>query len=130
MNKIKNCIPKRCELGGVEFTTKFVNDISNSNNYARILLPEGLVEIQNTVAGRVHSHSQIQNSYFHELAHGILDMGGYHELSDDEKLVQHIGNSIFEFLRSCDWIRIEELKHNNESEATFSFQTMQAPNKD
>lgn len=120
MNKIKNCIPKRCTLGGVEFTTKFVNDAKNHNNYACIELPTGNINIQDTVSGCPQSMTQIQNSYFHELAHGILDMGSYNDLSNDEKLVQHIGNCIFEFMRTADWIRIEELKHNNESEAIFN----------
>lgn len=124
MNKIKNCIPKRCELGGVEFTTKFVQNLENGSNFAKMRPVQGLIEINNVVSGQTQSFTQIQNSYFHELAHAIFCQIGYHDLSDDEKLVQGVGNMLFEFLRTCDWIRIEELKHNNESEATFSFQTL------
>ena len=47
-------------------------------------------------------------------------MLGRIDLSDDEVLVQNVGNMLFEFMRTADWIRIEELKHNNESEAVFN----------
>lgn len=123
MNNIKNCVPKRCTLGGVEFTTKFVKDVENNDNYTRIKFSSGIINISETVSGQNQCHTQIQNSYFHELSHGILDMMGHFELSNDEKFVQGLGNMIFEFIRSCDWIRIEELKHNNESENTFNLTT-------
>lgn len=130
MNKIKNCIPKRCTLGGVEFTTKFVDNAENGKNYARITLVNGDISIQKTIGGIKQSHTQIQNSYFHELAHGILDQSGFNDLSDNEQLVQAIGNMIFEFARTCEWIRIEELQHNNESEATFNLHTSKLANND
>lgn len=124
MNKIKNYIPKRCTLGGVEFDTKFNEDSLNGISYGEIIYPSGVIQIQKLIRGVKQSHTQIQNSYFHELAHGIFLSIGRDDLRKDEVLVQCVGNMIFEFLRTCDWIRIEELKHNNESEATFNFQTL------
>lgn len=124
MNKIKNCIPKRCTLGGVEFTTRFHDDPSHASTYGEIEYPTGDIRIEATIRGLKQAHTQIQNTYFHELAHGIFMSIGRDDLRQDEVLVQGVGNMIFEFLRTCDWIRIEELKHNNESEATFSFQTL------
>ena len=124
MNKIKNCIPKRCTLGGVEFTTKFIENAANGGKLGDSCTTDGSINIQKVNYGLTQIPTQIQNTYFHELAHNIFGMLGRIDLSDDEVLVQGVGNMIFEFLRTCDWIRIEELKHNNESEATFSFQTL------
>ena len=124
MNKIKNCIPKRCTLGGVEFTTKFIENAANGGKLGDSCITDGSINIQKVNYGLTQITTQIQNTYFHELAHNIFGMLGRIDLSDDEVLVQGVGNMLFEFLRTCDWIRIEELKHNNESEATFSFQTL------
>lgn len=124
MNKIKNCIPKRCTLGGVEFTTKFIENATNGGKFGDSCTTDGSINIQKINYGLTQIPTQIQNTYFHELAHNIFGMLGRIDLSDDEVLVQGVGNMLFEFLRTCDWIRIEELKHNNESEATFSFQTL------
>lgn len=124
MNKIKNCIPKRCTLGGVEFTTKFIENAANGGRLGDSSTTDGSINIQKVNYGLTQIPTQIQNTYFHELAHNIFGMLGRIDLSDDEVLVQGVGNMLFEFLRTCDWIRIEELKHNNESEATFSFQTL------
>lgn len=124
MNKIKNCIPKRCTLGGVEFTTKFIENAANGGRLGDSSTTDGSINIQKINYGLTQIPTQIQNTYFHELAHNIFGMLGRIDLSDDEVLVQGVGNMLFEFLRTCDWIRIEELKHNNESEATFSFQTL------
>lgn len=124
MNKIKNCIPKRCTLGGVEFTTKFVDNATNGGRLGDSSTTDGSINIQKINYGLTQIPTQIQNTYFHELAHNIFGMLGRIDLSDDEVLVQGVGNMLFEFLRTCDWIRIEELKHNNESEATFSFQNL------
>jgi hypothetical protein len=124
MNKIKSCIPKRCTLGGVEFTTRFVENTCNGGKLGDSSTTDGSINIQKINYGLTQIHTQIQNTYFHELAHNIFGMLGRIDLSDDEVLVQGVGNMIFEFLRTCDWIRIEELKHNNESEATFNFQTL------
>jgi hypothetical protein len=124
MSKIKNCIPKRCYLGGVEFITRFVENVANGGKLGDSCTTDGSINIQVMNYGLKQCHTQIQNTYFHELAHNILGMIGRIDLSDDEVLVQNIGNMLFEFMRTADWIRIEELKHNNESEATFNFQTL------
>ena len=130
MNKIKNCVPKRCELGGVEFTTRFTDNKTNGGKLGSSCTTNGSITIEKVNYGLTQSHTQIQNTYFHELAHNIFGMLGRIDLSDDEVLVQGVGNMLFEFLRTCDWIRIEELKHNNESEATFSLHTLKLANDD
>lgn len=130
MNKIKNCIPKRCELGGVEFVTKFTDNITNGGKLGSSCTTDGSINIEKVNYGLNQSNTQIQNTYFHELSHNIFGMLGRIDLSDDEVLVQGVGNMIFEFLRTCDWIRIEELKHNNESEATFNMQTLRLNSND
>lgn len=120
MNKIKNCIPKRCTLGGVEFTTKFIENMTNGGKLGDSCTTDGSINIQKINYGLKQIHSQIQNTYFHELAHNIFGMIGRIDLTEDEVLVQSVGNMLFEFMRTADWIRIEELKHNNESEAVFN----------
>lgn len=59
----------------------------------------------------------MQNTYFHELVHQMLSSIGELELSENKKFVQNMGNMIFEFLRTADWIRLEEFKHNKFSDA-------------
>lgn len=54
----------------------------------------------------------MQNTYFHELVHQMLSSIGELELNENEKFVQNMGNMIFEFLRTADWIRLEEFKYN------------------
>lgn len=116
MNKIKKYIPLNCELGGVEFKTVFTKDAQNTGNLGKSSVVNGTIQIQEVSTGIEVLTTQQQNTYFHEIIHMMLDMIGESELSCNEKLVQNMGNMLFEFLRTANWIRIEELKHNSFSE--------------
>lgn len=112
MSAIKHYIPNYFEAGGVEFNTVIKKDSTNAGNLGHSNITNGEIVIQAENVGKDLSHSQIQNTYFHELSHMIIEMIGRNDLTTDEIFIQNLGNVIFEFLRTATWIRIEEFKHN------------------
>lgn len=112
MSAIKHYIPNHCELGGVEFSTIIKENSENAGNLGSSSIINGEISIQNKNYGRNLSHTQIQNTYFHELAHMLVEMIGRNDLTTDETFVQNLGNVLFEFMRTATWVRIEEFQHN------------------
>lgn len=118
MNKIKDYIPKSCELGGVEFTTVFVKNPENSGILGESSVFDCRIKLQESNCGQIVTNKQNQNTYFHEIIHMMLDQIGELELSKNEKFVQTMGNMLFEFLRTAEWVPIKDLKlniNNNEN---------------
>ena len=112
MSAIKHYIPNYCELGGVEFSTIIKDDGENAGNLGHSNITNGEILIQNKNCGMKVSHTQIQNVYFHELAHMLVEMIGRNDLTIDETFIQNLGNALFEFMRTATWVRIEEFQHN------------------
>ncbi len=117
MSKIKNYIPKNCVLAGVDIITVITENKQNAGNLGKSSIANGVIQLQSLDYGIEISNTQMQNTYFHELVHQMLNSIGELELSENEKFVQNMGNMIFEFLRTADWIRLEEFKHNKFSDA-------------
>lgn len=112
MSAIKHYIPNYCELGGVEFSTIIKEDGENAGNLGHSNITDGEILIQNKNCGKNLSHTQIQNVYFHELAHMLVETIGRNDLTTDETFIQNLGNALFEFMRTATWVRIEEFQHN------------------
>lgn len=118
MSNIQNWIPKYCELGGVEYTTYLIERIQNAHNFGMSAMSNGTIQLQNIIEGVEVSNTSLQSTYFHELIHQMLDMVGENELSGNEKFVQGLANMLFEFIRTAQWVRIEELKKNKYTDPT------------
>lgn len=112
MSMIKHYIPNYFQAGGVEFNTIIKKDSQNAGNLGHSNITDGEIAIQFENAGRQLSHTQVQNTYFHELAHMLLETIGELTLTQNETFVQNLGNALFEFMRTATWVRIEEFQHN------------------
>lgn len=112
MSAIKHYIPNYCELGGVEFSTNIKQDNQNGGNLGHCAISDGEIYIQNVNFGKNLSQTQMQNTYFHELAHMMMETIGRNDLSENETFIQNLGNVLFEFMRTATWVRLEEFQHN------------------
>lgn len=128
MNKIKDYIPKSCELGGVEFTTLFIKNPENSNILRESSVFDCRIKLQELNYGQTITDKQNQNTYFHEIIHMMLDQIGEFELSKNEKFVQNMGNMLFEFLRTAEWVHIKNLKLNMNSDKNNESQSITTVN--
>lgn len=115
MSKIKNYIPKHCTIGGVDIDTVISDNKQNATQLGISSMVNGKIQLESIVTGLETSFTQYQNTYFHEIVHVMLNIIGEAELSNNERFVQNMGNVMFEFLRTADWIRLEELLHNKYS---------------
>lgn len=94
MNKIKDYIPKSCELGGVEFTTVFIKNPENSSNLGESSVSDCRIKLQELNYGQIVTNKQNQNTYFHEIIHMMLDQIGEFELSKNEKICSKYGKYV------------------------------------
>lgn len=93
-------VPKKFTLHGTEWSIEYAEDVTNGQNLGRCSSPESLITLQKKHSGIDIAKTQIEATFFHELIHAFLDSGEYHELSQDEHLVAHLGNCLHQFMKS------------------------------
>lgn len=79
-------IPNKIRIGGQEISV--VNEERlNNNQLGTICMAEGILRIANNFNNCQQSKSSKINTFVHEVVHGILDIMGECELSQNEKFV-------------------------------------------
>ena len=79
-------IPNKIRIGGQEISV--VNEERlNNNQLGTICIAEGILRIADNFNNCQQSKSSKINTFVHEVVHGILDVMGENELSENEKFV-------------------------------------------
>ena len=79
-------IPNKIRIGGQEISV--VNEERlNNNQLGTICMAEGILKIADNFNNCQQCGSSKFNTFIHEIVHGILDIMGENELSENEKFV-------------------------------------------
>lgn len=79
-------IPNKIRIGGQEISV--VNEERlNNNQLGTICMAEGILRIADNFNNCQQCESSKFNTFIHEVVHGILDIMGENELSENEKFV-------------------------------------------
>ena len=93
-------IPKYFDLLGHTIEVVIRDDlVDEANCYGRWWKHRHLIELQSTRRHDVTPSFQMQ-TFWHEVTHAILDNIGSEDLSEDEKLVDLMGQCIHQVLRT------------------------------
>lgn len=88
-------IPKQIKIGAVKFDIINLSDnFEKSEVMGRSWIKECKIKIDNKL-----NQDRQESIFFHELVHMIFDEGGYFDLSKDEKIVNCLGNGIYQVLK-------------------------------
>lgn len=91
-------VPARFFLMGHRIDVEIVDDlIDEYDTYGRWLHDRQLIQIQSAEDGRITKSLQLQ-TFWHEAMHALLDVLSEDELSENEKLVDQLGQGIHQIL--------------------------------
>lgn len=91
-------IPRRFKLHGHTIRVELVDDLEdNAGCYGRWHENRLLIELQNPETTDT-AFSNLLQAFWHEVTHAVLDLGGYGDLSADERLVDLLGHGITQTL--------------------------------
>src|SRR3990167_9614326 len=82
-------IPKSFQLTGHTYKVKLVKKIDSKDSCGEVDNGTKLIKLKK--AQKDYTVEMVEESYFHELIHSLLDEAEYPELSKDEKLVERLG---------------------------------------
>ena len=94
-----NNIPKRFNVGGQTINVN-IKDRIESDKLGECCVAEARIDIAKTFNGREQAYTSQLNTFYHELAHCILDTMGEDELSRNEKFVSCFSSFLCEAMIS------------------------------
>lgn len=101
MNNIPVTIPKSFTLGGTEWKIVWDNEGCNDKgNYGHCSYCTSTITLSTTYGLKDLSKDKIEQTFYHELVHAILDTMGEHDLSDNEKLVNTFSVFLHQYNKS------------------------------
>lgn len=112
-NKISSNIPTELVVGGQHIDVNIVDRLS-SDVLGVCLLASGYIKIAKTTTdGEQQSETSMENTFFHELVHLILDTMGETELSVNEKFVSTFASFLYGAIKSFKY-GIESAENSSE----------------
>lgn len=94
-------IPKKFQVGGVEYTVNRVDHCGANDDFG-MWYPYGFIEIANQSGGYQVSESKRRQVFFHEFIHAILFAMGKEDLNDDESFVNTFSSFLSEAINSME----------------------------
>ena len=99
-NKITSIIPTELMVGGQHIDVSMVHRLS-SDLLGVCLLASGYIKIAKTTTdGEQQSVTSMENTFFHELVHLILDTMGETKLSSNERFVCTFASFLYGAIKS------------------------------
>ena len=93
-------IPKKIRIGGQELEIVFKPDLEG--DLGKCCVATGLIRIAEKFDGLEQSKSSMENTYWHEVTHAILDTMGRGDLSRDEVFVCSFAGFLTECIHSME----------------------------
>ena len=103
-------IPSKIRIGGQDIVIYIVDHIEEEQ-LGRICMAEGKLLIAKNFSTRRQSESSKVNTFIHEVVHGILDIMGETELSNNEQFVSTFSSFMVDV--------IEEIVKVNQNNKNF-----------
>lgn len=99
---MKSYIPKSFELGGIEWKVKHGSH-NSEGNFGHTDIMKSEVIVKSKYNGKEFCKQQQEQTFYHELSHTILITMNEHELNENEKFVDVLGQFIYQFMKSAKW---------------------------
>jgi hypothetical protein len=89
-------IPQSFNLCGMTIKVELVPDLVAAENDIGQWI-KWVCKIRLQSIDRNHCRDAIEQAFYHELVHAMLELSGYKELSADEALVDRLGHLLYQF---------------------------------
>lgn len=95
-------IPKKFEVFGETFTVSFDEELTSRNDMVgQSYLRENRIVLQKP--GKVYPKSRIEQTFYHELVHVILDRISEHKLSGNEAFVDRFAGLLHQATKTMEF---------------------------
>ena len=96
-------IPRKIRIGNKMYTIDIVETMMRQADMSRIFYDDKRIMIgkKSNVTGKAYKKKELDNSFYHELVHGILYDMGRHRLNADEEFVTEFANRLQDALKSA-----------------------------
>lgn len=95
-------LPKKIKVGSNWYSVDIVESMQNKSEMGRVHYDTRKIELaRRTHHGVPLRLSAIQETYWHELVHAILESMGEHELNDRESFVERFAYLLAQSIRSA-----------------------------
>jgi len=92
-------IPKHFDLFGQRITVEVAEDFSKDHGcYGKWYPSQNLIVLQAPDDG--HADDVILQTFWHEATHAALDVLGYGDWSENETVVEQLGQAIYQILKT------------------------------
>ena len=96
-------IPKRIRVGSKQYSVDIVETMLRKRDMARIHYDQNRIELGefSNITGRKFKDEVMQENFWHEVVHAILDDMNEDALNRNEKFVQEFAKSLTEVINSA-----------------------------
>jgi hypothetical protein len=95
-------IPISYQLAGTDWKVVWDNTkLNNQGDYGTCSHSESMITLSTTIGLKNLSEGKMEQTFYHELVHSILDSIHERELSDNEKFVDNFANMLHQFIKSA-----------------------------
>ncbi len=95
-------IPKKFQIFGETFHVSFSKDLSSGEDkVAQARLRENKIILQTPDA--IYPKDKIEQAFYHEIVHVVLDRLNYQKFSDDEAFVDRIASSLHQVFTTMEY---------------------------
>lgn len=91
-------IPKSFQLMGHTYKVKLVKKVDSEDSCGEVNNDTKIIKLKKS--NKAYSQEMVEETFWHELIHAILDEAEYGELSKDEKLVERLGRLLHQALKT------------------------------
>ena len=98
METFSSSFPSSFQILGHTYKIKLVKRVDEEGNRGEVDFENKVIRIQKPTKG--YSYDMALETLYHEISHIMLDEMEYSELSKDETLIERLGRSLHQVIRS------------------------------
>lgn len=91
-------IPKSFQLMGHTYKIRIVKKVDKEDSFGEVIYAKKAIRLK--APSKDTSIELVEETFFHELVHAILDETEYNKLSDDEEFVERVGRALHQAFKS------------------------------
>lgn len=98
MSIIIPTIPKSFQLMGHTYKVRIVKKVDKDDSFGEVIYAKKAIRLK--APSKDTSVELVEESFFHELVHALLDETEYNKLSNDETFVERLGRALHQAFKT------------------------------
>lgn len=95
-------LPKKLSVGALDYNVELVDSLRYGEEYGHWDGTTCTIKIAKTAGGEPLSDKRMEQTFFHELIHAVLDSIGEDELNENERFIDAFSNVFYQALNTME----------------------------